>query len=122
MSLGTVRTLIIDDDVYKATAIERVLRGLGVRQIETVSDQASGLDYLHSCQEEDKPLGLIITDMHYPLERGKGEEPEAGHKLLDRLEEEQISIPVIICSTARCRDDRALGAVWYSDNRDLLWQ
>ena len=119
MNLSKRKTLILDDDIYKAIAIQRALEFCGITDIKTVSNQKSGMKYLYQCKEDHSPVELIVTDMHYPLEAGTVADEEAGFKLVERLETEGIEIPVIICSSQNLKDERVLGTVWYNDLRDI---
>lgn len=119
MNLSKRKTLILDDDIYKTIAIQRALEFCGITDIKTVSNQKSGMKYLYQCKEENAPVELIVTDMHYPLEAGTVADEEAGFKLVERLEAEGIEIPVIICSSLNLKDERVLGTVWYNDLRDI---
>lgn len=119
MSENQIKTLILDDDVYKTIAIKRALESCGIRDIKTVSNQKSGMKYLYQCKEEDIQVDLIVTDMHYPLAPGERADEEAGFKLVKRLKEEGINIPVIICSSLNFKSEEVLGTVWYNEMRDL---
>lgn len=119
MNLQNRKTLILDDDIYKTIDIQRALNFCGITDIKTVSNQKSGMKYLYQCSEDNTPVNLIVTDMHYPLEAGAEADEEAGFKLVERLTEEGITIPVIICSSLNFKDERVLGTVWYNDMRDL---
>ena len=119
MSLQNRKALILDDNIYKTIAIQRALEYCGISDIKTVSNQKTGMKYLYQCRENDTPVELIVTDMQYPLEAGADVDSEAGFKLVERLVEEGIEIPVIICSSLNFKDERVLGTVWYNDTRDL---
>ena len=119
MDLKEIKALIIDDDIYKTIDIQRALEFCGITNIKTVSNQKSGMKYLYQCKEDGMPVELIVTDMHYPLEAGEKADEEAGFKLVERLEQEQIDIPVIICSSLNFKEPRVLGTVWYNKMRDL---
>ena len=48
---------------------------------------------------------------------------EAGFKLIERMEEEHIDIPVIICSSSNYESVKGiLGSVWYRQNDDINLQ
>lgn len=114
-----LKTLILDDDIYKTIAIQRALESCGITDIKTVSNQKSGMKYLYQCQEDGTPVELVVTDMHYPLEAGERADEEAGFKLVERLKQEGIDIPVIICSSLNFKAEDVLGTVWYNEMRDL---
>lgn len=119
MNLAKVKTLILEDDVYKAIEVERALNYCGIYNIKQVSNQKAGFRYIYQCLEDNAPVQLIVTDMHYPLEAGSEADTEAGFKLLERLEKENLNIPVIICSSLNFREPKALGNVWYNKLRDI---
>lgn len=114
-----LKTLILDDDIYKTIAIQRALEFCGITAIKTVSNQKSGMKYLYQCMEDGVPVELIVTDMHYPLEAGDEADVEAGFKLVERLKTEGIETPVIICSSINFKASDVLGTVWYNEMRDL---
>ena len=121
MNLSDVRALIIDDSILKAMGIARALDFSGIRESVRVRDQEAGLEALYKGMEEGKPFHLLVTDMHYPLTAGAEPDSAAGFKLLDRLEKECISIPVIICSSRKFEEPRAIGSVQYHEERDVNW-
>ena len=119
MNYLNLKTLILDDDIYKTIAIQRALEFCGITDIKTVSNQKSGMKYLYQCKEDDMPVELVVTDMHYPLEAGGRADEEAGFKLVERLKQEGIEVPVIICSSLNFKATDVLGTVWYNEMRDL---
>ena len=66
-----------------------------------------------------EPISLIITDMHYPIERVGEAVPDAGNQLIKRLQSEDINIPVIVCSSVPYQIPEILGTIWYDERRDL---
>lgn len=112
------KVLILEDDLFKATDVRRALQYCGIRDIHHVTNQEAGFAYIYKCQEEE-PVTLVVTDMHYPLADGTVSDTEAGFKLIERFEREGIEIPIIICSSRNFREPRVLGTVWYSLLRDL---
>ena len=122
MSLKEIRTLLLEDDVYKAMDVRRALQYCGIREIHCVTNQEEGFSYIYQCEKEGKPVQLIVTDMHYPLSLHTEADTEAGFKLLERLEQEDRTIPVIICSSSNIKETKALGCVWYSLLRDLNFE
>ena len=57
--------------------------------------------------------------MHYPLAAGERADEEAGFKLVERLKQERVDIPVIICSSLNFKAEEVLRTVWYNEMRDL---
>lgn len=111
-----MRALIIDDNVFKQIDIRKALEWNGIRNIDSVSYQDEALEKIRN-----NDYNLIITDMHYPLEKGMDSDKEAGYKLIDILEKENIETPIIICSSQNWTSPKILGTVWYNKSRDLDW-
>ena len=85
--------LLIEDNIYKAIDIERALEECGVTNITRVGFLEEALERL------EVSFDLIITDMQYPLQCGGDCDLEAGFKLIEYLKENELAIPVVICST-----------------------
>lgn len=95
---------------------EKALEFNGVRNIMTVRSQEKLWEQLY--HGEDK-IDLIVTDMQYPLKAGETVDEEAGLKLIERMRQEKIDIPVIVCSALNYSIPDILGSVWYSEQNDL---
>lgn len=119
MTLSMLKVLIVDDSVYKAMDITRAMEYSGVSDITRVRDQESAFEAIYEGIKNKAPFGLIVTDMHYPLEKGMEAERDAGYILIERLKEERIRIPVIICSSQNYSEPGILGTVWYNQLCDL---
>lgn len=119
MKLSEARVLLIEDSVYKASDIKSALRFNGISEVLRVSNQEDAWKELFKMQKGESQVDIIITDMHYPLKAGEVADEDAGFKLLERLQEESIQIPVIICSKRNFDEPRGVGSVWYSELRDL---
>ena len=119
MGLSETRVLIIEDNVYKAIDIKRALSMSGIRDILKVNNQEEAWKIIYNSMNQEKEISLIVTDMHYPLASGGIADEEAGFKLIERLKEEGIKIPVIVCSSYKYNISEILGSVWYSNLRDL---
>lgn len=113
------KALIIDDNVYKLIDIQKALNFNRISLVDTCSDQETALEKIKKSIEEEKPYDLIVTDMHYPLAKRMESDLEAGYKLIEKLKEENINIPVIICSSQNWSSPDAVGTVWYNKLRDL---
>ena len=113
------KTLVLEDDIFKEMDIRRALQYCGIRDIQHVSSQGAGFEYIYKCEKENTPVELIVTDMHYPLLENGVSDVNAGFKLISRLQEEHLNIPVIICSSRNIKEPQVLGCVWYSLLRDL---
>lgn len=118
-NMKNIKALILDDEAIKSSAIKRALKSCGICDIRECSNQESGMEYIYQCLKEGSSVGLVVTDMYYPLEFGQEPDENGGIKLIERLTKENIEIPVIICSSINIREPRALGCVWYNKNRDL---
>ena len=71
-------------------------------------------------QERQKKVDLIVTDMRYPMAAGVDTDDEAGFKLIERMKQEHIDIPVIICSSSNYKSiGGILGSVWYRQKDDI---
>lgn len=119
MNLSELKVLIIDDSVFKAMDITRALEYSGIRDVVRARNQEAGFELIYENRAAGTPIGLIVTDMRYPLDAGLDEEPDAGFKLIERLKAERIKTPVIICSSGNYDEPGILGNVWYSAQRDL---
>jgi CheY-like chemotaxis protein len=67
----------------------------------------------------DETFDLIVTDMHYPLEKGAVADHNAGFILIEQMKEKGIHIPVIICSTRNFSSPDVFGTVWYNKLKDI---
>lgn len=119
MNLAEIKALVIDDSVYKAIDITRALEMCGIKEVVRVRHQEAGFEKLYEGREAGAPFGLIVTDMHYPLDAGMEPDYDAGFQLIERLKAERIKTPVIICSSVNYEEPEVLGCVWYSAQRDL---
>lgn len=116
MDLSKIKAVIADDDVLKRADIRKALEFNGVRNIMTVRNQEKLWEQIY--HGEDK-IGLIVTDMQYPLEAGEAVDEEAGLKLIERMKQEEIDIPVIVCSSLNYSIPGILGSAWYNELNDL---
>lgn len=119
MNLSELKVLVIDDSVYKAMDITRALEYSGIRDVLRARNQEDGFEKIYENQQNSTPIGLIVTDMHYPLAPGQEADFDAGFKLIERLKTEKLDIPVIICSSSNYEEPGILGSVWYNELRDL---
>ena len=116
MDLSKIKAIIADDDVFKGADIRKALEFNGVRNIMKVRDQEKLWEQIYHGEEK---IDLIVTDMQYPLEAGGTVDEEAGLKLIERMKEEKIDIPVIVCSSLNYSIPHILGCVWYNELNDL---
>jgi len=115
MRVNELNVVVIDDDIFKAINIKRALENNGISKVTLVGDQES----FWSLLKEGKHFDLIVTDMHYPLQKGKWADPDAGFILIEKMKEMAIDIPIIICSTRNFQSSDAWGTVWYSELMDI---
>ena len=114
-----MRILIVEDTVMKYVEISRVLRGLCDAQIDNEKALEPAKEMFDKAGREDEPYHLVITDMHFPIESGGEEVPDAGYQLIEYIQKEQPELPIIICSSVRYSGDGVAGCVLYSDKTDL---
>ncbi len=114
-----MRVLNFEDSIMKHMEIRRALEKCGAKTVDYINNQQEGLQKLKETLGTECQYDLIVTDMHYPIEKGMIADTEAGFKLLEKLKEEQIEIPVIICSSLRFQVPEILGTVWYNKSQDI---
>lgn len=116
MDLSKIHAVIADDDVFKEKNIRKALEFNGIKNITAVRNQEKLWEQIYHSED---PIDLIVTDMQYPLKAGEAVDKEAGLKLIERMENEKIDIPVIVCSSLNYRIPEILGSVWYNERNDL---
>lgn len=119
MNLQKLKVLVFEDNIFKANDIKKALNYCRIQDITQIGNQADGLVFLHESLKQETPVSLIVTDMQYPINRGEADDPDAGEKLLERLKEEKLTIPAILCSSLNYKDPAFLGCIWYNKLRDL---
>ncbi|MBR1740341.1 MAG: hypothetical protein IJ733_00430 [Lachnospiraceae bacterium] len=60
--------------------------------------------------------------MHFPLTASGEADVHAGEKLMEKLREKNIRIPVIVCSSLNYRIPEADACVWYSEHNNWEWE
>lgn len=122
MNLSKLHVVIADDNLYKIREIRKALEFNGITDIEDVRDQEKVWDRIYGAHDGVRKPDLIVTDMQYPLTAESGIDTEAGFKLIERMEKEQIHIPVIICSECNYEGVRGiLGSVWFRQDEDIFF-
>ena len=118
MDLSKINVVIADDNGIKRADIRRALGSNGVQNIMSVGNQEELWEQIYHGENK---IDLIVTDKEYPLEAGKAPDKDAGLKLIERMKKEKIDIPVIVCSSADCRNNipDILGIIWYDERNDL---
>ena len=118
MILSELKVLLVEDNVYKRIDIRNALSIYGIKNVICVNYLQAGLEEIYKSMNAE-PISLIITDMHYPIERVGEAIPDAGNQLIKRLQSEDINIPVIVCSSVPYQIPEILGTIWYDERRDL---
>lgn len=117
MKVQDLKVAVVDDNVFKSMEIKRALEFNGISNITLLNNQEDVWNLLN--REE---VDLIVTDMHYPLEKGAEADLHAGYILLEKMKEKGIQIPVIICSSLNYLPEGAVGVVWYNKMKDLNFE
>ena len=102
----------------KQTAIARVLHDLCEAEIDWVTDVASGMKKIEEIKEQGDMYDLAITDMQYPLKKGTGIDEDAGEVFIGQMKDQNVEIPIIVCSSMRLRIREVYGCVWYHERND----
>ncbi len=118
MDLSKLRVVVVDDDVFKARHISDALAVHGIRHIKRVRSQDRLWEEIYGRARTEEAVGLIVTDMRYPLEAHGVSDAEAGFRLIERMRREGIGIPVILCSSGNYQVPEILGCVWYNALND----
>ena len=114
IDLSKLHAVIVDDEILKAVDIRKALNFNRITDVDIVSNQEKVWEAIYESKNGGKKVDLIVTDMQYPLTAGGCIDTDAGFKLIERMEKEQIEIPVIICSTSNYQGVTGiLGSVWY---------
>lgn len=116
-----MRVLNVEDDPFKHQDIKRALGRMGITDI-TLEESVNGavISVLESI-ENNNPFDLIISDMQFPLFTNGRPDDDAGMTFIAELKEQNIDIPIIVCSSFRLNIPEVLGCVHYSRNTDL-WE
>ena len=56
--------------------------------------------------------------MQYPLKKGTGIDEDAGEVFIGQMKDQNVEIPIIVCSSMRLRIREAYGCVWYHERND----
>lgn len=112
-----MKVLYIEDDIFKQHDICKALSTCGVNDVDWCDNISEGWQKVMSSMEGEKQYDLIITDMYYPVEPG-GVEVRAGDVLIDRVINNKITIPVILCSSANLNYSNIYGCVYYNEMRN----
>ena len=123
MDLSKLHAVIVDDSILKAIEIRKALEFNRITNVDIVRNQGQLWEKINDGKKGGNRVNLIVTDMRYPLTAGADTDNEAGFKLIERMEQEHIDIPVIICSSSNYESVKGiLGSVWYRQNDDINLQ
>lgn len=112
------KVLNLEDSIPKHVDVRRALERCGVPFIDHADNANDGLDMIEAAIAEGKPYDVIVTDMYFPRSKG-AMAIESGEYVIDELEARGIKIPVIVCSSARIVEPRAIGCIYYNSRCDL---
>jgi CheY-like chemotaxis protein len=113
-----MRLIHLEDDGMKHSAIKRVLNDMGITEITWVKNVEDGMDEIKAAIKNDTPFDLAITDMQYYLRKGEKVNPDAGDIFIEKMKNNNIDIPIIVCSSFNLDYKNVYGCVWYVDNND----
>ena len=111
--------LILEDGMFKYHHIKTALEECCLPTVSWAGNVEQGLELIAKARGEGAGFDLIITDMHYPLRETENANPKAGMVLMQRLKEEGVDTPVILCSSDRYEINQAFACIWYSEARSL---
>lgn len=117
-----LKTINFEDEAIKHSEIKRVLEDHRIPEHVWVESVEDGMEKIEEAAKAGIPFGLIITDMHYPVERRGESDAHAGEKLIEMLQEKELAIPVIVCSSQNYKIPGAYANVWYSEKNNWEWQ
>lgn len=111
--------LNIEDNIFKHLDICKALRSGGFTglNIDCKGNLKDGIELIEEHYNIGTPYDLIITDMWYPETFGGGD-AESGEKLIEIVQKNKWSIPIILCSSVNYNYPGILGSVHYSENED----
>lgn len=116
--MKNIKIIHFEDNVLKHIAILRALKEIGITETVRVGNLEEGIQRIEAEAVSENPFNLIITDMHFPLCSGVEASWKAGEILFEKLQEKEIVIPVVVCSSMNMKVPGAFGCVWYSELRD----
>ena len=115
------RVLNIEDTISKHMAVRRALGKCGVADniIDHAATAMEGLAMIDAAIEEGKPYSVLVLDMFFPI-YPRERMTEAGMYVLRELQEKEIALPIIVCSSVQyCLSD-VVGCIRYNEWRGDL--
>lgn len=113
-----MKILDFEDNIYKYIDIKSVAERCRIESIERSNNLEDGFEKIVEAEKNGKGYNLIITDLHYPMAPNSDADVNTGEKLVEKLKENNLNIPVIVCSSINKRIDNVYGSVWYSNLSD----
>ena len=114
-----MKVLNIEDDAFKHNDICKVLTSCGGNTVYWEKNYEDGWKAIKNAEDAEKPYDLIITDMYYPREAG-GREEASGEWIIQKVIDQELKVPVILCSSVNLRFSEIFGYVYY--NRIRNWE
>lgn len=114
-----MKVLNIEDDAFKHNDICKVLTSCGENTVYWEKNYEDGWKAIKNAEDAEKPYDLIITDMYYPREAG-GREEASGELIIQKVIDQELKVPVILCSSVNLRFSEIFGCVYY--NRIRNWE
>lgn len=116
------KVINIEDDILKHATISRSLRNLGVLEVAHASTAEQGINIIKTAIKTEEPYELLVLDMHFSID-GVHLNNRAGEYVINKLKEEGIEIPIIVCSSIRYNSDDVFGCVWFNEDKvDILYE
>ena len=114
-----MKVLNIEDDAFKHNDICKDLTSCGGNTVYWEKNYEDGWKAIKNAEDAEKPYDLIITDMYYPREAG-GREEASGEWIIQKVIDQELKVPVILCSSVNLRFSEIFGCVYY--NRIRNWE
>lgn len=112
-----MKVLNIEDDALKHNDICKVLISCGVKAVDWETNFSAGWKAIKDAENSEAPYDLIITDMYYPKEAG-GSEEASGELIIQKVIDQELKVPVILCSSVNFRYNEIFGNVYYNKVRN----
>ena len=110
-----IRVLLVDDERMVRRSMEKTLLRAGF-DVDTADNVIAGFALFQETMVDDEPFHIAILDLNMPNFEGV-EDPNAGLKLLSKIQEVHPGFPVIVLTAfdevERAKDAVARGARAY---------
>lgn len=117
-----MRVLNVEDDPFKHHDVKNALMRLGITDVTLSEYEFDAMVCVIESIENGNPYDLIISDMQFPLFENGPLDDDAGMTFLAELKENDIDIPVIVCSSYRLRLPDVFACVHYQKDKTDLWE